>query len=82
MTQEMKQKNFIFPSMINELTNHFNETNSFLESKDKALSPLEENFGESDLYEELSYDTIIGKITRVNSNVFLISNRTIVEYDN
>ena len=76
MIQGIKDKKLSFPYISHIIKDQFNENNNFLESKNEALSPLDDNLDELDLIDELQRLNIAEKMYRINSNVFFVSSRT------
>ena len=80
MIQEIKSKKK-FPYISHIIKDQFNENNNFLESKNKSLSPLDDNLDESDIIDELQRLNIVEKMYHINSNVIFVSSRTITDSD-
>lgn len=80
MSQEIKSQKQ-FPFLYQIIKDQFNENNNFLESKDEALSPLDDDLDDLEFIDGLQKLNIAKKIYRINSNVIFVSSRTVTDSD-
>lgn len=66
MIQDTKMKN---PFIRQYIKDHFNENNNFLISKNKALSPLDEELNEVDIVQDFIKRNFYLKVPIVSNNV-------------
>ena len=71
MTQ-IKSTSSLFPFQSHKLIDEFNENNKFIDSKDQALSPLDDNLDEIERIEELQLLQFYKKEYLSNSNIIQV----------
>ena len=75
MSQGIEETICRFPYLSLHIVD-FNADNNFMDSKNEALRPLEDSLDEFDMFDELRRIETRNSIYQINSNVFLISNRS------
>ena len=79
MHQEKQKEKLKIPSLSRKMFDQINENNLFLDAKNLALLPLSDDLDEIELHDTFHKRINVDKSYYFNSNVIIVSNRTVSE---